>query len=266
MLPGGDVPAAIRLEPGGQGANLAIRLARRGIDVRLRCALAADAAGDLVRSALGRDGVALDAIAVPATGSVVVLVDTDGRRTMLSQRVPLLASPVEAADASWLVVSGYALLDPDAGALAGGRLPARRAVAGCALEDSQVEAWRSAVRALAPGLLVLNTDEAGALSDGATDPATALSNALDAVVVVTDAGGASAAMAGTTVRVSHEPVVAIDTTGAGDAFAAALIADLVDLAWPPPRDALERAMVAAASTATAVTRVVGAQARVAGER
>jgi sugar/nucleoside kinase (ribokinase family) len=266
MRPGADVPAAIRLEPGGQGANLAVRLARRGVSVRLRCALGTDPAGDLVRSALARDGVTLDAVEASATGTVVVLVDGRGQRTMLSQRVPLLGAPLAATDAAWLVVSGYVLTEPNVSDLRTHRWPERRAVVGCALDEAQVEAWRSALRMLAPGLLVLNADEANALSDAAADPAVALADAFDAIVVVTDADGARAAVAGSTVRVGHEPVAALDTTGAGDAFAAALIAALAGMSWPPAAEALEPALAEALSAARAVTQVAGAQARVAGEQ
>jgi ribokinase len=266
MRPDADVPATIRLGPGGQGANLAVRLARRGVEVRLRCALGADAAGDLLRSAMEREGVTLDVADAPVTGSVVVLVADAGRRTMLSQRLPLLGSSVPASDAAWLVVSGYALLEPNAPELGAQRLPDRRAVIGCALEQAQADGWRAALHELAPSLVVVNADEADVLSGGSTDPAADLADAFDALVAVTTAGGASAALGGVRVSVTHAPVAAIDTTGAGDAFAAALIAELRTATWPPARDKLERALTAANSLAAAVTLVPGAQARVAGER
>jgi sugar/nucleoside kinase (ribokinase family) len=59
---------------------------------------------------------------------------------------------------------------------------------------------------------------------------------------------------------------AADTTGAGDAFAAALLARLADTEWPPSgalvRDALDGATAAAAE----VVRVAGAQGRTPSER
>jgi ribokinase len=85
-------------------------------------------------------------------------------------------------------------------------------------------------------------------------------------VVVTGAAGVSATLGVETVRVAHDAVAAVDTTGAGDAFAAALIAELLEATWPPPPDVVERALESAARLATAVTLVRGAQARVAGER
>jgi sugar/nucleoside kinase (ribokinase family) len=57
---------------------------------------------------------------------------------------------------------------------------------------------------------------------------------------------------------------AIDTTGAGDAFAAAFLAELLD-AWPPDEEALCRALEAGASSGAAATRVAGAQGRIPGE-
>ena len=87
--PGGDVPAEIRLEPGGQGANVSVRLARRGLPVRLVCALGPDAAGSLLRERLAADGVEVVDLVASATGAVVVLLDAARERTMFSQRVPL---------------------------------------------------------------------------------------------------------------------------------------------------------------------------------
>jgi ribokinase len=104
------------------------------------------------------------------------------------------------------------------------------------------------------------------VSGGDPEPAAALANDLAAIVVVTAAGGASAALGAETVRVAHDAVAAVDTTGAGDAFAAAVIAELLDVEWPPPRDVVERALESAAQVASALTLVRGAQARVAGER
>ena len=90
--PGGDVPAEIRLEPGGQGANVAVRLGRRRLPVRLVCALGADAAGGLLRERLAADGVEVVGISAPASGAVVVLLDAMRERTMLSQRVPFASA------------------------------------------------------------------------------------------------------------------------------------------------------------------------------
>ena len=256
--PGEDVPATIRLGPGGQGANLAVRLARRGISVTLTCALADDVAGRLVRAALETDGVALHAVGADATGVVVVLLDARGDRTMMSQRAPFAAEAVErGAVEGWLVLSGYLLLEPSGEGLARSlaELPARRVLVGCAVPDDLVAAWRSAAAAFVPDLVVMNSAEVARLAlDGAHGTA------------VTDAGGATVTIgaAKAEVRVAPGPD-AIDTTGAGDAFAAALIAGLLDAAWPPAEPALQGALREAVELAAAVARAPGAQARVATE-
>jgi len=246
VRPGACIPAAVRLEPGGQGANLAVRLARRGVGVRLTCALGDDTAGTMLRNAIAADGVDLRPIPVEATGSVVVLLGPDGERTMLSQRVPLVERlerlDTSTADAEWLVVSGYLLLEPAASRLVGwATLPERRVVIGCAIEPAQAGAWISACRALRPTLLVLNHEEASVLADHQTEAgslAGRLAGELDAVVVVTDWRGATAAVGERVTRVdAPEGEPATDTTGAGDAFAAALIADLLTEPWAGERAA-----------------------------
>ena len=255
---GADVPGGVNVGPGGQGANLAVRLARLGVDVALVCALADDAAGTIVRDALDADGVEVRALPTEATGAVAVLLDERGERTMVSRRAAL--SPhlqsVAVGDPDWVVVSGYVLLEADAmDAVAGlATGSARRALVGCAVPPQAVGAWRAAAAGLSPHLVVLNRDEAG-LADSV--PA-------DAVHVVTRPDGADATLGAVHVDVATEADdEVVDTTGAGDALAAALVARLD--AWPPDAARLRDALVAGVALASAVARVPGAQARVASE-
>lgn len=270
MRRGGDVPAVVRLGVGGQGANLAVRLARRGLDVRLACAIGDDEAGPLVRDRLYRAGVTVVPMPARATGSVVILVDAAGERTMLSDRVPFSPAlavrlPELAPMASWIVVSGYLLEEPSVrlrGPAMGG---VRRAVVSSPFRDTP--GWRAALDALAPDLLVLNRAEGAALAGRETDdPVGVLATDLAkggvaGLVVVTDVTGAAAASGdAAAIEVANEPDPSVvDTTGAGDAFAATLLAQL-HAAWPPEPDALGDAMAEASRVATAVSRVVGAQA------
>jgi sugar/nucleoside kinase (ribokinase family) len=261
---GADVPADIELGPGGQGANLAVRLARRGRRARLVCALADDAAGDQVRRALEADGVDLVPLAAAATGSVVVLVDRAGERTMLSHRVPfasiLAADPSPLPEAAWTVVSGYLLLEPAAMRIARAIAvrPGHRMLVGCAVPDAALGSWLAAATALSPDIRVLNDDEVTRLGRGRDEEG----------VVVTSATGAVARFGGRDVEVrSSAGPPAVDTTGAGDAFAAALLASLDEVGgWPPGPGAVEGALANAVEAAAGVTRVLGAQARVPGER
>ena len=259
VRPGGDVPGEIRIGAGGQGANLATRLARQGMEAELVCGLGDDPAGDILRRSLEAEGVRLRAVAVAATGSVVIVLDETGERTMLSHRAAF-ASAVDAPtarDADWVVVSGYVLHEASgvdlARSLAVGH--GHRVLVGCALAGDAA-AWLRAATALAPGLTVLNRDEAAAIG---------ASHSLGGGgLVVTDASGAAATIG----RVSAEIRVpagepAVDTTGAGDAFAAGLIASLAHGAWPPTAGSLERGLAAATELASAVARTPGAQGRVA---
>lgn len=275
MRPGGDVPATVRLSAGGQGANVAVRLARRGAIARLACALGDDAAGRLVREALEADGVRVDAVPAAATGAVAILLGPRGERTMLSQRVPFLPD-VDLArladDAEWLVISGHTLLED--GALDFARrsaaLPPRRAVLGCAVPAARVADWLAAVSVAKPHLVILNTDEARVLVPAERDAealAAGLALELDALVLVTAAQLAAAAGhdARLTVDAPTGGPAAVDTTGAGDAFAAAVIAGLGSV-WPPDQTALRTAMTAGLSVAQEVVGARGAQAPVTGER
>jgi sugar/nucleoside kinase (ribokinase family) len=258
MRPGADVPASVQVAPGGQGANLAVRLARRGVAVELVCALGDDAAGRLLRESLAADGVRVRPFHADATGAVVVLVDAAGERTMLSRRVPLAgrvagAPPVRA---DWLVASGYLLLEREAPAAAGAlrSWAPRRMLVGCAVPDASLDAWQRAALAIEADAVLLNRDEADRVPSLPGDR-----------LVITEASGATAVIgAARATAVTAPDAAVIDTTGAGDAFAAAFLADLLD-AWPPDGDALHRALEAGAASGAATTRVAGAQGRIPGE-
>ncbi len=271
--PGADVPAEVRIGPGGQGANLAVRLARRGVEVELVCAVGDDAGGMLLRRELEGEGVGLTAVPADATGTVVILLDERGERTMLSHRVPFAAGAAAAMpDAvAWMVLSGYLLLEPGGSDLAAalGAQPSHRVLVGCTVPDGMTDRWLRAAAMLHPDLLVLNRDEAFALVPGAGDldeVAEVLGERLGSGIVVTDPSGATARLNGLggSVRVKAG-ARAIDTTGAGDAFAAALVAFLLREQWPPSSEALGAALTAASDAASAVANAVGAQARVEGE-
>ena len=262
MRPGADVLAEIRIGTGGQGANLAVRLARLGgLTVELVCGLGGDPAAAIVLDALKADGVTVSPVTVDATGTVVILLDADGERTMLSQRASFAAAAEGRIprDSDWMIVSGYLLLEPDAPALAGSLAAraGRRMLVGCTVLGDP-SGWMAAAVALAPDLTVLNGDEAAAID--------ATTGFAGGGLVITDAAGATAHIAGITASVrprDGEP--AVDTTGAGDAFAAGLIASLAGEAWPPSAAELERALAAAAELASAVAQTSGAQGRIPAE-
>lgn len=263
---GADVPATIRLAAGGQGANAAVRLARRGLPVELRCALGDDPAGGLVREALVTDGVRVAAVDATATGSVVVLLSADGERTMLSQRIAFAGEVTLPAGAAWVVVSGYLLAEAAGPTLAErvAAVDARRVVLGCALAGpAAAQRWLAAARAARPELLVLNAREAAVLAAADGEPADLaahLAADLAATVVVTHPSGAHmAAASGATSRARATAGAVVDTSGAGDAVAAGMIAALA------AGEDLDTALAAGVALGAAVAGVDGAQGRVAGE-
>lgn len=277
---GGDVSAVIRLGPGGQGANVAVRLARRGQEVLLAAPVARDAGGGLLRKALGADGVRLAALPASRTAVVVALLDAGGERSMLSDRQTITAPQVEPAlaDAAWVHVSAYALIDDVAGdalaAALGGRPDAARlSVAGGSIspEPAIVTRFLSRLAAARPDVIVLSRDEAAALlgrpAEMAREAATHLADRARLVVVTSGSAGSAAALDGEVHEVAAPQLAgpAVDSTGAGDAFVAALIARLAGGSWPPAIDALREAMEEGSRAGGLVSRVVGAQGRVEGE-
>ncbi|HET8587611.1 MAG TPA: carbohydrate kinase family protein, partial [Candidatus Limnocylindria bacterium] len=210
MRAGGDTPARIRLGPGGQGANVAVRLARRGASVRLISPMADDLGARLLRDALDRDAVNLATLAAPRTGSVIALLDAAGERTMASDRVTLDAAalPELLEDADWIHVSGYALRDASAERVAS-VLAARPAGARLSIGGGHVPPDRAATRSFIgyveqarPDLLLLAATEAAALLDVKDETAAPLAVSIAArqpstmVIVTAGSEGSVAAGAG----------------------------------------------------------------------
>lgn len=300
-LPGADRPGSIRLAPGGQAANVAVRLARQGRRVRLVAPLGSDAAGELLAARLAAEGVELDALPAARTGTVVVVVERNGERAMLSDRVPLATDAASLADAlrprlagaRWIHVSGYALLDPATGSALAAMLrdtPARLSADGGSVQAAAGSRDRlaAALRQARPNLFFASRPEAATLADGAgaaadeaagpagaraalAELAAALRDRFELEVVLVTGGsdGSAAAVAGRRGRQvvpARAARHAADSTGAGDAYAAGVISELLGLdRWPPAADALRHAMRAGAALAGQVVRVTGAQARVSSE-
>jgi ribokinase len=279
---GGDVPAHITLSPGGQGANVAVRLARAAVPVRLATAIADDASGRLLAAALEADGVALERLPAERSGTVVALLDAAGERAMLSDRVTLEPAGLAAAcdGADWVHCSAYALADDSTGdALAAvlGSLPAatRISAGGGSLPPDAARAARVRGRLATAraSLLILGRDEAASLLatplPSLAAAADALATAFPGVIAAVTGGAAGSAAAGPGFALSvaaQDPATPmVDATGAGDAYAAGLIAALLPTAWPPDVPTLRAAMEAGSRAGGLVSRVLGAQGRVAGE-
>lgn len=279
---GSDVSATIQLGPGGQGANVAVRLARQGAAARLVAPCADDAAGRLLREALEADGVTLAAVPARRSTAVLALLDDAGERTMLSDRQTLdpaaAASAIDGGD--WLHCSGYPLLDDRTGdelaQLLGVRPPAARlSVAGGSVppDAARVARLRARLGAARPDFVLLSADEAQALlgrpSPGALAAAASLADLAPVVVVTAGANGSAAAAGDARLEVAAAELTGplMDATGSGDAYVAGLLLELGACEeWPPPEDVLRRAMEAGSRLGGLVARTLGAQGRIEGER
>lgn len=241
LAPGSDTPATVHISGGGQAANTAAWLAWLGVGVTFVGAVGDDPAGMDRLAELHAAGVRTMVSVRPGatTGSIVVLAQ-GGERTMISDRgANMLLAPadVDAAVASGgrhLHLSGYTLLD-QASRPAGRAALASARYAGLSTSIDAASAaplravggvhWLEWVRGC--DLLIANVDEATALiGPGAPhEQAGWLAQAISAHAVV-KLGPYGAIWAGPdgVVHVPAEAVHSVDPTGAGDAFAAGLLA------------------------------------------
>jgi ribokinase len=259
--PGSDRPASIRSRGGGAGANVAVHLARLGMPVTLAGCVGDDAAATVLRTELTAAGVrlALRTVDETATGTVVSLVEPGGQRSMLADRganLHLTPDDVPAVPpGGHLHLSGYTLLDP--GPRAAGLAAMAAAVeAGCTvsvdpastgpLRDYGVDRWLADTAAAT--VLLPNADEARLLTGcaDAMDAARALAARHPVVAVSLGADGAVWAAGTSLVHRPAHPTEVVDTTGAGDAFAAGLLAAWLSAPRVDPAAALDAGLARAA--------------------
>ena len=216
--PGEERLATDFLRSPGGGAITAVGAARLGLSSALVSPLGDDAVGILLRSLLADDGVHWSGRLVDRS-PVTVIMPAGGDRAMAT------FDPGEGVTASEL-----AAVDPRAVVLSIPRLPLAPAGARVYVSIGDVDARALAGGDLPPELssaraLLVNEREAGLLT-GASDPetaATALARVAPLVIVTLGAEGALAAGADGVVRVPGVAVETVDTTGAGDLFAAAYV-------------------------------------------
>jgi sugar/nucleoside kinase (ribokinase family) len=246
---GSDTPASIVMRGGGAGANVAVWLARAGAQVTLIGRVGDDDAGRAALTGLRAEGVDARLATDPArpTGACVVLVEPGGERSMLPDAganagLEAVALP---EDAAHLHIAGYALLHPGSRPAARALLASARAAgipvsvdpsSAAPLQRAGAAAFLSWVAGI--DLLLPNRDEAAALTSIPDPKGAARTLAAHAreVVVKLGAQGALWTDGETQVRAPAVDVLALDTTGAGDAFAAGLLA--ARIAGAEPADAL----------------------------
>jgi sugar/nucleoside kinase (ribokinase family) len=247
IVPGDDVRAKVITSSGGAAANTAAWLAFLGAEVTLVSRVGADLPAEHVRRALAAAGVRCAFTVDPdaPTGCVVVLIDERGERSMMPDRGanarlrPTDLDPALLDGAAHLHLSGYVLLDEssrDAGIAA--LRAARRAGLTTSVDPQAANLISSPADFLelvrGVDLLLPNATELAVLA-GAAPPA-ALLEVVGAIAVTSGADGATWIGRDGVLSVPAEPAACVDSTGAGDAFDAGLIA--VWTTGASPREAL----------------------------
>lgn len=225
---------ALRVGSGGKGANQALAAARLGADVYLVACLGDDAAAGIVRDALAAAGVHTGAIRTAdgvATGGALIMVDAAGENS-----IAVGAGSNAVLDAA-MVASAAALVPAPAVVLTQGEIAPAAVAAASELAVRTGARWVLNLAPVGPvdpevlaraDPLVVNQHEARELLGG--DPASPAETARALIrlgprsAVVTLGGDGAAWCSGDgSGLVPPVPVeTVVDTTGAGDAFTAAL--------------------------------------------
>jgi ribokinase len=250
-----DTPSTVTTSGGGSGANVAAWLGSLGVRTTFVGCVGDDALGRAGLATLSDAGIDVSRLAIDrsrATGTCVVLVEPGGRRSMLPDPgandalVPgdLVGSLFRPG--RHLHLSGYTLLregSRDAGLIAVTRAlevgmtvsvdPSSAALLDAVGAPAFLQ-WTQGVTLLLP-----NVDEALALSrtSTATEAAAELASSYGEVVVTLGEHGALWQNGFITATAPAERTAdVVDTTGAGDAFAAGFLASW--LLHPEPETAL----------------------------
>ena len=212
-----DTPACTSVGAGGQAANVAAWVAALGGAARLIAARGTDLAAQLVAGELGRRGVELAGPVIEGRTGVVVSLAGAAGRSMLTDRGigPRLAAGLldrtwlDGCD--WLHLPAYSLVaEPVQGAaLAAAELVPRLSVdlsSTAALRGYGVGRFRDLIERLHPNVVLGNEAEA------------ALVGELPGTELVVKLGPRGVRAGGTVFAAL--PTEPVDSTGAGDAFAA----------------------------------------------
>ena len=269
---GSDTASRISTSSGGAAGNVAAWLTRTDARSAIVCHVGDDPAGAAIVTEFDALGVSHGDLVIPGetSGVVVVLVDSSGERTMFPDKGANSRLVVEdlpdLSEYQVVYISGYALLNPLArdGVLAmiakikadGIPIYFDPASVGAMKDvaDKELHTWFSMM-----DVILLNEEESIYLT-GSVDIERALNYLLDfSQVVVVKRGSAGAIAKARGFDSISLPAVAstvIDTTGAGDSFAAGFIAS-----FSKNRD-LTAALQAGAELAADCVAIVGGRPRV----
>lgn len=270
---GSDTPSRVITRGGGAAANVASWLSTTDIGVDLLVRIGDDSVGSALVDELESQGVRCHVRRIPdvATGTVVVLVDRSGERTMLPDsgaNAGLSASdlpPLSGYSASY--ISGYALFNRSShqgvldifASLDRSRIPVIFDPA--SIGTMSAFAAREAIVENLPrsDVMILNEPEARFLAGAQDAPVEELLSSLtrhaQIVVIKRNESGAVAIDSTTGQHVTDRQARKdpVDTTGAGDSFAAGFIAE-----WSKKRD-LSAAVESGNLMAGRCVEVIGAR-------
>jgi ribokinase len=252
---------------GGKGANQAVAARRLGAEVRLLGCVGDDASGRELRQALAAEGIGVEALLTTsqaATGTALIVVDAEGRNQIAvapGANRALTVADLERreADFAWaevVVVSLEVPLETARGALESARRHSVVTILNPAPFPERGLDFLDLADYVTP-----NEHEAARLAGLPLDASTDASEVATAVrargarhaVLTLGAAGALAEGPSGRIRVPAFAVVAVDTTGAGDAFNGALAVALAE------RRALDAALRFASATAALACTRRGAQ-------
>jgi sugar/nucleoside kinase (ribokinase family) len=234
----------LKTAAGGSAANTVYGIVQLGGTAGLCGAVADDAFGALYRQDMDASGVQFTPrIANGVSGTCVVLISNDAQRTMLtclgvsSELTPDDIDVQMLESSEYIYLEGY-LFDSDSATetMQHAITLAKRAgvkVAFTASDAFCIDRHRDTFLKLINGdvdLLFANAQEAQALTGASdTDAALRALGEMCAGVAVTDGDqGSTLRINGETVQVAPHKVAALDTTGAGDSYAAGLLYGLTN--------------------------------------
>ena len=231
---GSDTDSVIVCTRGGSAANVAMFGALNGTPSRFIGQVGNDNLGEQLCTSLRESGVDVCTVAEGRTGSIVVIVQPSGERTFLTDRGVAsdlsVFNTAHLAGVSIVHVPTYSLtLDPLAttavqymrAARAAGALISIDASSTAVLRDYGVDRYSDLIASIAPDVFLCNNDEAELLNIDSAHP---MSGA-DLTVIKRGALPVAAITAAGAVTEVATPSIAniVDTTGAGDAFAAGFL-------------------------------------------